>query len=77
MEWSVLMTPYPLVWHPVYKDYVWGGARIPRVFHRDLPDGVYAESWEIADRPEGMSVVARGPLRGRSELRSTRPFFHL
>jgi mannose-6-phosphate isomerase len=60
------MTPYPLILQPVYKDYVWGGARIPRVYHRNLPDGVYAESWEIADRPEGMSIVAKGPLRGRS-----------
>ena len=34
-------------------------------YKRGLPPGVYAESWEIADRPEGMSVVVNGPLAGR------------
>lgn len=57
---------YPLRLQPVYKDYLWGGDRIPRAFGRRLPAGVYAESWEVADRPEGMSVVINGPLAGRS-----------
>lgn len=51
---------------PVYKDYLWGGDRIRSLFRPDLPPGVYAESWEVADRPEGMSVVLRGPLAGRT-----------
>ena len=55
---------YPLLAEPVYKDYIWGGDRIPRRYGRDLPDGIYAESWEIADRPEGMSLVTNGPLAG-------------
>ncbi len=55
---------YPLRLRPVYKDYLWGGDRIPRVFGRDLPPGIYAESWEVADRAEGMSVVTQGPLAG-------------
>ena len=55
---------YPLRLRPVYKDYLWGGDRIPRVFGRDLPPGIYAESWEVADRPEGMGVVGNGPLAG-------------
>lgn len=56
---------YPLQFHPVYKDYVWGGDKIASHFKRKLPPGTYAESWEIADRPEGMSIVANGPLAGR------------
>ena len=60
-----MSTPlYPLRLQPVYKDYLWGGDRIPRAFGRDLPPGIYAESWEVADRPEGMSVVTNGPLAG-------------
>jgi mannose-6-phosphate isomerase len=55
---------YPLVFRPVYKDYVWGGDRILRTFHRSGPPGVYAESWEISTRPEGPSLVAEGPLAG-------------
>ncbi len=56
---------YPLKFQPVYKDYVWGGDKISSYFKRKLPPGVYAESWEIADRPEGMSIVVNGQLAGR------------
>lgn len=56
----------PLYFEPVYQSYVWGGDRIPRTYRRPLPDGVYAESWEISARPEGMSVVADGAFKGRT-----------
>jgi mannose-6-phosphate isomerase len=59
-----MMMNYPLLFTPVYKDYIWGGNRIPALYHRDMPDGICAESWEITDRPEGMSVVSNGPLAG-------------
>ena len=55
---------YPLQLRPVYKDYLWGGDRIGRVFGRAVPPGLVAESWEVADRPEGMSVVENGALAG-------------
>ena len=57
---------YPLRFEPVYRDYVWGGDRIVRKYRRGLPPGIYAESWEIADRPDGMSVVANGRLKGKT-----------
>lgn len=57
---------YPLLLEPAYKDYIWGGSRIPVVFNRALPAGTYAESWELSDRPEGMSHVANGRLKGES-----------
>jgi mannose-6-phosphate isomerase len=57
---------YPLTFEPVYQDYVWGGDRIPRLFGRPTRRRPCAESWEIADRPEGMSVVRAGPLAGRT-----------
>ena len=62
-------TLYPLIMKPDYKDYVWGGSRIPSFFNRAIPDGIYAESWEVSDRAEGPSVIANGPLAGRT-LRS-------
>ena len=55
---------YPLTFRPVYKDYIWGGTRIITKFGRRMPPGIYAESWEVSTRPEGMSVVADGPLAG-------------
>lgn len=57
---------YPFILEPAYKDYIWGGSRIPGRFNRNQPEGVYAESWELSDRPEGMSVVANGALKGQT-----------
>lgn len=57
---------YPFVLEPAYKDYIWGDSRIPARFNRQQPEGVYAESWELSDRPEGMSFAANGPLKGQS-----------
>lgn len=57
---------YPFILEPAYKDYIWGGSRIPTLFGRNVPAGVYAESWELSDRPEGMSHVTNGPLKGQS-----------
>lgn len=57
---------YPLMFEPVYKDYPWGGSRIPETYNRNVPDGIYAESWEISDHDDGMSIVANGALAGKS-----------
>jgi len=61
MEW------YPLTFEPVYQDRVWGGRGLEALFGRELPAGrVIGESWEVCDRPEVASVVARGRLAGRT-----------
>lgn len=57
---------YPLLFTPVCKDLIWGGDRIARIFNREPKQKICAESWEISDRPEGMSTVSNGPLAGSS-----------
>ena len=57
---------YPMLFFPVYKDYLWGGDTIKTHFNRDIPSGIYAESWEISDREDGMSIVENGCYTGRS-----------
>lgn len=57
---------YPMTFIPVYKNYIWGGRRIPEKYRRREVQGVCAESWEVADRAEGMSVVANGKYRGQT-----------
>jgi mannose-6-phosphate isomerase len=57
---------YPLRFNPVYKDYIWGGNRIPKLFNRSKPDGIYAESWEISTHPDGPTPIANGPLAGKT-----------
>lgn len=54
----------PILLEPAYQNYVWGGNRIPSYFQRALPEGRYAESWEVSDRLEGMSLIANGASKG-------------
>lgn len=58
----------PIVFEPIYQDRVWGGRSLETRFGRALPDpGLpYGESWEICDRPEANTRVARGLFRGRT-----------
>lgn len=66
-EYDAMSELPPLRFHPIYKDYVWGGQKIITHFKRPDP-GLprVAESWEISDRADGMSVVSDGPLAGKS-----------
>lgn len=61
------MELYPLRFAPIYKEKVWGGRRLSRVYGRALPpDARIGESWEIADHGDDVSLVAEGPWAGRS-----------
>lgn len=61
------MDLYPLTFVPLFKARVWGGRRLASLYGKPLPPGVrVGESWEIADRPGDESVVANGPLAGKS-----------
>ncbi|HHY56021.1 MAG TPA: class I mannose-6-phosphate isomerase [Chloroflexi bacterium] len=57
---------YPLTFDPVFKDYPWGGRNLETKLGRTIPDGIVAESWEIAAHPNGSSVVNTGPLKGKT-----------
>lgn len=57
---------YPLVFEPVFKDYIWGGRKLEE-FGRDLKGlEKVAESWEIAAHQDGMTLVANGGFKGKS-----------
>ncbi len=46
---------------------IWGGRKLAGLFGKNLPTNKrIGESWEIVDRPEAQSVVARGPLKGKT-----------
>lgn len=58
---------YPLTFHPIYKERIWGGRNLARLYGKDLaPDKRIGESWEISDRPEGANVIAHGALAGKN-----------
>jgi mannose-6-phosphate isomerase len=59
------MDVYPCTFRPIYQPTIWGGRNLERLFGRTLPpDEAVGESWELADLPEGVSVVANGPRAG-------------
>jgi len=61
-----LHTLYPLTFVPVYRDYIWGGTRLADLYGRAPSTPQCAESWELVDRDDGMSIVRNGPLAGTS-----------
>jgi mannose-6-phosphate isomerase len=57
----------PLRFVPFLRPMVWGGRRLGEFLGKQLPtEEPYGESWEISDHPLHFSVVADGPLAGRS-----------
>ncbi len=56
-----------LTFEPIYKERIWGGRNLERLFARNLPENVLiGESWELADLPEDKSVVNIGPAKGKN-----------
>jgi len=57
----------PLTFQPIFMERIWGGRRLQSEFGKKLPpNSPIGESWEIVDRPEAQSVVANGPLKGKT-----------
>ena len=64
---SQLNLTTPLVFEPIFQERIWGGRRLETAFGKKLPaEKRIGESWEIVDRPEAQSIVARGPLKGKT-----------
>lgn len=55
---------YPFKFKPVYKETIWGGKTIESYFSRKTPFDKTAESWELCERDDGMSVITNGELKG-------------
>ena len=57
---------YPLLFAPIYKEIMWGGDLMKSHLGRNTPESEIpiAESWEISDRPDAVSIVENGPLSG-------------
>jgi len=57
----------PLAFEPIFMERVWGGRRLESEFAKKLPpQKLIGESWEIVDRPEAQSIIASGPLKGKT-----------
>lgn len=48
----------PLIFKPILKRILWGGRRLESLLGKKLgPESDYAESWELADHPNGRSIA--------------------
>ena len=57
------MQVYPLKFGPIYKERIWAGSLLRKVFGRETPRGKrIGESWELADLPQDKSKIVNGAL---------------
>lgn len=57
---------YPISFYPILKQRIWGGEKLVSVFKKQSSEKGIGESWEISDVKGDVSVVANGPLQGKS-----------
>ena len=58
---------YPLRFAPIYQYRPWGGRRLAKLLSTPLPgDDPVGEAWLLSDRDDSASVVADGPLEGKT-----------
>ncbi len=61
------MSVYPYKLSPLFKEKIWGGRSLERLYGKALPgEGPIGESWELADLAEGECAIANGPRAGQS-----------
>lgn len=56
----------PFLLKPAGKDYLWGGSRLNDDFSKGIDMDPLAETWECSTHPDGPSIVASGPDRGKT-----------
>ena len=56
----------PILFSSVLKDYIWGGRNLEKLGRKLPPEGVIAESWDIAAHKDGTSLVENGDFAGYS-----------
>ena len=54
----------PIKMKPIFKQYIWGGDNIRKLYGKDTPEPPVAESWEISAHPDGMSIADGGECDG-------------
>ena len=66
-NYKTMQELYPLKFQPIYKEKIWGGNKIAKIFARkNLPAGKIGESWELSAVEGDESIVKNGYLEGNS-----------
>ena len=64
-------TLYPLKFHPILKDKIWGGARLKNILNKPTDSNKCGESWEISAVRGNISKVKNGFLAGNNLMELT------
>lgn len=59
-------TLYPLKFHPILKDKIWGGSRLKNILNKPTKSDKCGESWEISAVQGNISKVKNGFLAGNN-----------
>jgi mannose-6-phosphate isomerase len=51
---------------PVFKEMIWGGNRLSKEFHYDIPSDSTGECWAVSAHENGDCVVKNGKYQGKS-----------
>ncbi|WP_373517553.1 type I phosphomannose isomerase catalytic subunit [Pricia sp.] len=57
---------YPLKFHPILKERLWGGTKLKDVLNKPIESDITGESWELSGVEGDISVVSNGELSGTS-----------
>ncbi len=57
---------YPLKFHPILKERLWGGTKLKDVLHKPIDSDITGESWELSGVEGDISIVSNGALVGTS-----------
>lgn len=56
----------PIFMEPEFKDYIWGGQKLKKIFNKNVRNQeCTAESWEISANPNGESIIKNGDYAGK------------
>jgi len=60
------MSSYPLKFHPIVKERLWGGQKLKTVLGKEITNDITGESWEVSTVEGDISIVSNGVLSGSS-----------
>jgi mannose-6-phosphate isomerase len=58
------MKLYPILFHPIFKERIWGGTKLKDFLGKSIPEGLIGESWEISTIEGSLSKIANGTYQG-------------
>lgn len=64
--------------YPIYKELIWGGKNMEKVFGRQLPSDKIGESWDLSCRHDDMSIISEGQYKDKQfidVINSDREYF--